>query len=106
MNGIQTLIEMLQAQGPDLEMELDRPENPNAPWWLDIKKGYQWVVVEWRPARGFGVSLLERGGDPLSGLFSGPDEVFEDVEAAAHHVLELLGIEERGASPLRRAALG
>lgn len=106
MNGIQTLIETLQGQDPDLEMELDRPENPNAPWWLDIKKGDQWVVVEWRPARGFGVSLLERGGDPLSGLFSGPDEVFEDMGAAAHHVLELLGIEERETSQQRRAAIG
>lgn len=105
MNGIQTLIELLRAQDPGLELELDRPENPQAPWWLNIKRRDQWVVVEWRPARGFGVSLMERG-NPLSGLFSGPDEVFEDVEAAAHHVLELLGIEERGASRLRRAAFG
>lgn len=106
MNGIQTLIERLRVHAPDLEMELDAPENPQAPWWLDIKREDEWVVVEWRPARGFGVSLLKRGGDPLEGLFSGPDEVFEDMETAAHHVLELLGIEERGASRLRRAALG
>ena len=106
MNGIQTLIELLRAQDPGLGLELDRPENPNAPWWLDVKRRDQWVVVEWRPARGFGVSLLKRGGVPLEGLFSGPDEVFEDVEAAGHHVLELLGIEERGASQPRRAALG
>lgn len=105
MNGIQSLIEILQAQGPGLELELDRPENPSAPWWLDIKRRDRWVVVEWRPAQGFGVSLMERG-DPLSGLFQGPDEVFPDVEAAGHRVLELLGFEERGASRLRRAALG
>jgi hypothetical protein len=105
MNDIQSLIEILQAQDPDLRLELDRPENPRAPWWLDIMRGDRRVVVEWRPGRGFGVSLTDRS-DPLSGLFSGPDEVFEDLEAAAHHVLELLGIEERETSRQRRVALG
>jgi|SRR5215213_1940662 len=105
MNGIQSLIEILEAQDPDLELELDPPVDPRAPWWLDVERGDRRVVVEWRPAQGFGVSLTDNS-DPLSGLFSGPDEVFEDVKAAGHRVLELLGIEERGASPLRRAALG
>lgn len=104
MNNVQSLIEILRAQDPSLEMELDRPENPNAPWWLDVKGRDRWVVVEWRPARGFGVSLLKRGGDPLEGLFSGPDEVFEDVEAAGHRVLELLGIEEVSSSVRLAAA--
>jgi hypothetical protein len=105
MNGIQSLIEILRAQDPDLELKLDRPENPRAPWWLDVERGDRRVVVEWRPDQGFGVSLTDKD-DPLSGLFSGPDEVFPDVEAAGHHVLELLGVEERGASRLRRTALG
>ena len=106
MNGIQSLIEILQDQAPGLEFELDPPVDLRAPWWLDIKRdGQRAVVVEWRPAQGFGVSRTDNS-DPLAGLFSGPDEVFEDLEAAAHHVLELLGIEERGASQLRRAALG
>jgi len=103
MTDIQELADLLHASSPELALTLDCPDEPGAPCWLDVSSHDRFVVVEWKPALGFGVSLVDNVSDPRAGLFEGPDEVFQDIHATKDRVLELLGLEGRW---VRRRAAG
>jgi len=88
MNDLEMLAQQVLRELPDAELKMEL--NPKSGW-LDIEHDGAWVVVEWRPGTGFGVSLNEPDPkDPLKHLFEGPDEVFADWSAAKDHVLLLL----------------
>ena len=101
MNDLQTLAQEVLRELPDAELKMEL--NPKSGW-LDIDHDGFWVVVEWRPGKGFGVSLNEPDpNNPLKHLFEGPDEVFADLSAAKDHVLLLLHSSSQS-TPQKRTA--
>jgi hypothetical protein len=103
MTDLERLVDALRASSPDLHLTLDWSGEPGVPGWLDITEHGRFVAVEWRPRRGFGVSLVETSNDSGRGLFEGPEEVFTDFHAAKERILRLLGSEDRH---LRHRAVG
>jgi DNA-binding XRE family transcriptional regulator len=97
MNRIEELRERLRARVPGVEAELDPPANPTAPWFLDARLGTSGVIVEWRPALGFGVS--SRRGGPYGD--DSPDEFFPHLDGAVDRVVELLTEGTQTAPPER-----
>lgn len=93
----------MHPSSPELELTLDCPDEAGAPCWLDFSSHYRFVVVEWKLALGFGVSLVDTESDPRTGLFEGPDEVLRDVHSTIDRILTLLGVEGRW---LRRKVAG
>lgn len=49
------------------------PRNPNGVWFLDIIINNKYIVLEWSPKKGYGISWLEEN----HGYGIGPDEVFK-----------------------------
>ncbi len=103
MSDIEILEALLRESLPDLELSLDLPAEPGGSAWLDVQRQGRFISVEWRPRRGFGVSLLEAAGDLRAGLFEGPDEIFRDPGAARDRVLSLLDADAFVGHPLRTA---
>ena len=103
MSEVEVLANLLRAALPDLELSLDLPAEPGSPAWLDVERQGRIVSVEWRPRRGFGVSLLETTEDPRAGLFEGPDEIVSDAYIARDRVLSLLGVDASVGQRLRAA---
>jgi len=95
MTDLERLVDALRASSPDLDVTLDWSGEPEAPGWLDVEEHGRSVAVEWRPRRGFGVSLVETSSDPTTVLFEGPDEIFTDFHATKERILRLLDPEER-----------
>jgi hypothetical protein len=102
MTDLQELADLLHASSPELALTLDGPDEPGAPGWLDVSSHGRFVAVEWKPALGFGVSLVSTESDSRAGLFEGPDEVFSDIQATKDRILALLAVDER--LPRRRHA--
>ncbi len=103
MSEIDVLVDLLRAALPNVELSLDLPTEPGSPAWLDVERQGRVVSVEWRPRRGFGISLLETSGDPRAGLFEGPDEILLNPYAARDCILSLLGADASVGQPLRTA---
>ena len=105
MSDFDLLANLLRTALPDLDLGLDQPTESGSPGWLDVARQGRVVSVEWRPRRGFGISLLEISGDPRVGLFEGPDEILSDPYVARDRVLALLGA-EAAVQPLSTARRG
>lgn len=105
MSEFDLLENLLRTALPDLELSLDPPTEPGGTAWLDVERQGRVVSVEWRPRRGFGISLLETSGDPRVGLFEGPDEILSDPHLARDRILSLLGA-DAVVRPLRAARRG
>jgi hypothetical protein len=103
MTEIEKLAELLHASSPQLGLRLDAPEELESSAWLDVEQEGRVVTVEWRPRRGFGISLLETSGDPRAGLFEGPDEILADPYSARDRILSLLATHAPVRRPLRVA---
>lgn len=86
MNPIEKLQERILRRMPEVNAHLDPAENPKGPWWLDLRHNGYWVVVEWRPGQGFGLSSTS--GEGAYG--EGPDEVYTKAVDAEARLLELL----------------
>lgn len=86
MSSIEELQREIQRALPGAETKLRRPRNPDGTWWLDASHGGHTVTVQWSPRHGFGVSASALN----EGYGEGPEEVFDDQDAATHRVLELL----------------
>ena len=101
MNDLQRLAQAVLREFPDAELKIERNQKSE---WLDVEHEGLWVVVEWRPGTGFGVSMNEIApDDPTKGLFEGPDDVFPDWSRAKDHVLYLLHSSSRSAEKKRSA---
>jgi hypothetical protein len=107
MNELHTVCQVVKRALPESAvLKLDLPVQSDRGGWLDIEYGGKWVVVEWRPGIGFGVSLAEGlEEDPAKGLFEGPDEVLANREKAQERILSLLHDSTIEVRP-RRAARG
>lgn len=106
MSEIEVLVDLLLAAHPDLELRLDLPAEPSGAAWLDVERQGRVVSVEWRPRRGFGISLLDTSAPPQEGLFEGPDKILAAPAAARDHILRLLLTKAGEDRPLRTARYG
>lgn len=65
-------------------VQLDRPRNPDASWWLDVSYRDNSVTIEWRPEVGFGITA----GSPEYG--EKPDEFYSQPDEARRRIIGLL----------------
>jgi len=84
-NDMERLWQLLKERFPEGSYSILKPRTDTGSWFLDVTlKGYD-LVIEWRPTRGFGLST------PCDDDFGlGPDEVYEDVDAAYERAKALL----------------
>ena len=89
MNLIERMRDDLAGRFPGLRFEIDAPLMETGEWVLDVRDehGAVFLVVQWRPARGFGVSVLKPGEMDYG---SGPDEVYPDPELATERIIHLI----------------
>jgi hypothetical protein len=87
MNPIEGLRDNLARRFPGLATEIDPPADGAALWHLDVRPGAEspWIVVEWRPDLGFGVSTP---GDDEFGMK--PDEIYPNARAAYDRLVQLI----------------
>ena len=98
-NDVERLRERLAARFPGAVLALDKAETETGSWFLDVTlNGYD-LVIEWRPARGFGLST------PADDDFGqGPDEVCAGLDAAYDRAKALL-LSQTPTKPPVRATL-
>ncbi len=96
MNPIEGLRDALVKRFPDVATEIDAPDDESGRWQLDVRAGggSPWVVVEWRPDLGFGVSTP--GADDYG---TKPDEIYANPKAAYDRVSQLILSGQRTAPP-------
>jgi DNA-binding XRE family transcriptional regulator len=87
MNPIERLRDNLATRFPDLVAEIDAPVEEAGVWHLDVRPGggSPWIVVEWKPDRGFGISTP--GADDYG---TKPDELYPNAKAAYDRVVQLI----------------
>jgi hypothetical protein len=86
MNDVERLHEMLVGRFPDLQVEIDPPDVASGPWFVNVfRPETSPLVVEWRSARGFGVSTP--GSDDYG---SGVSEAFTNAVATFARVVQLV----------------
>lgn len=75
MNEIEILREEIVSRFPSVSAEFDKPVVPTGDWFLDVKLGDKYAVVDWSSKSPglFGISDCSDLSTCL--LFSGPDEV-------------------------------
>lgn len=86
---LQAVIDRVQTGCPTALVTIDAPDDraETGYWFLDIKHAGRHVVVDWRAAVGYGVTLLRE--EHFYG--EGADEGFEAAEPTAKRVIALLG---------------
>ena len=87
MNAIEGLRDALVKRFPGIATEIDPPAGEAGLWQLDVRPGggLPWIVVEWRPDLGFGVSTP--GADDYG---TKPDEIYSNPKAAYDRVAQLV----------------
>jgi hypothetical protein len=87
MNSIEGLRDDLIRRFPDIDAEIDVPAEESGLWVLDVRPGVDspWIVIEWTPSLGFGISTPERGD-----FGTKPDELYPDTKAAFDRVVRLI----------------
>lgn len=83
--AIETLQRRILAAFPGAVATLDRPDDPEGGWWLDIALGGHEINLEWRRSRGFGVNAR-----PDAQFGEGNDEVYATLDEAFQRVAALL----------------
>lgn len=87
MNPIEQLRADLASRLPSATFRMDPPDEPSGPWFLDIQDRGRCVVVEWRPERGFGLSVVA-----TSSIWDGYGDMPDET---CIHISEALGIAMR-----------
>jgi hypothetical protein len=87
MNPIERLRDDLARRFPDITIEIDPPADASGLWQLDVRPGggSPWIVVEWQPDLGFGISTP--GADDYG---TRPDEAYPNAKAAYDRVTRLI----------------
>jgi DNA-binding transcriptional regulator YiaG len=97
---IEQLAEMIRERFPQADLSLDAPKNQKASWWMDVRVGNQSLAVEWRPAKGFGISARP---DAAYGELS--DETHETANAAFGRIDQLILSGVKTAEPMTLSEL-
>jgi len=85
MNAIQELEQQVKGIFPEATTRIDEGEEETSPWWLDITLEHKRLTVEWRPGRGFGVTLVTAE----TAYGEGPEHVVQTVDEAIECLLML-----------------
>jgi Helix-turn-helix domain len=87
MNPIEGLRGDLIKRFPGIATEIDPADDETGRWYLDVRRGggSPWIVVEWKPDLGFGVSTP---GDDEFGMK--PDEIYPNARAAYDRLVQLI----------------
>ena len=85
MNLLQQLESRVREEFPGVQARLDLAEVPEASSWLDLTLRDRRATVEWRPGRGFGVSL-----SPETVYGEGSDEIYPDFSTALKRLVAVL----------------
>lgn len=75
MNELEAIKDAVLEKLPNLEWDLDLPDNASASSWLDLNLGDNVVTIEWKPTKGFGLYL-----DDDESYGSKPNEVYRTAE--------------------------
>jgi hypothetical protein len=98
-NDVERLRDLLQERFPEGSYPILKPRTETGGWFLDVDLNGYVLTIEWRPGRGFGLSTPTEGD-----AFLGPDEVYEDVDAAFARARALL-LSQTATKPPTRATL-
>ena len=82
---IESLERQIRQRFPNAKLSLDAPKNRTGTWFLDLENRGHSVILQWREGNGFGVS-----SSPSDGFGEGPDEIYQDEEAAYGRVVSLM----------------
>jgi hypothetical protein len=87
MNPLERLRDDLMKRFPGIATEIDPADDEASLWYLDVRRGggSPWIVVEWKPDLGFGVSTP---GDDEFGMK--PDEIYPNARAAYDRLVQLI----------------
>jgi len=87
VNPLEKLRHEVANRFPDINAEIDAPAEETGVWHLDLRPsgGSTWIVVEWKPELGFGVST-----PALDEYGTKPDELYQNAEGAFDRVAELI----------------
>jgi DNA-binding Xre family transcriptional regulator len=87
MNAIERFKHNLNREYPDLEVRISPPLHEGGVWHLDVDRGKDLpiIVLEWRPDRGYGLSVVE--GNDFS---THPDEIYTNENEAFQRAKELI----------------
>jgi hypothetical protein len=83
MNDLESLSCRIQEALPDADVSVDVPADPAGRWFLDVRCGDRSMVIEWIPARGFGVSTSP------GGYGEGPERLLRSTADVEREVLSL-----------------
>src|SRR5882762_889860 len=79
---------------PECRMELDAPDRADGSWWVDVRAAKRHLVVEYRPAAGFGIF------DETANFGEGPTEIYRTPQLAARRLKQLASSKKRKRSSL------
>ncbi len=83
--SIESLEKHLAKKLPQADITLDRPNEPDGLWFLDVDVDGHRVIIQWQASAGFGVTCSSNHG-----YGEGPDEFYTNIEAVKHRVLSLV----------------
>lgn len=87
---VDKLVRQLRKRIPGVQVEVDAPSKGGGSWFIDVSKGKQSLVIEYRPRLGFGITST-----PTGGYGEGPDELAEDADEASRRVVALFRSRQR-----------
>jgi DNA-binding XRE family transcriptional regulator len=89
MNPLESLRDDLVKRFPGIDAEIDAPADAAGSWQLDLRPGGRspWIVVEWKPDQGLGVSTP---GSSDAEYGTKPDELYPNTKAAYDRVVQLI----------------
>jgi DNA-binding XRE family transcriptional regulator len=82
---VDRLVVALRKGAPGVQVQVDEPSRPTGSWFIDVTKGKQSVVVEFRPRFGFGITST-----PTEGYGEGPHEFRSEPDEVAERIIQLL----------------
>ena len=85
MSTIKELASRLRSAFPLAKIALDEPKRPDGVWWLNISSGANSAEIEWRPGRGYGISV---NSPAVYGERS--DELYSTMETAFARIKQLM----------------
>lgn len=78
-----------------LHFELEFMPTMGGHWWIDLRLDDLSIVIEWRPAMGYGLSVSRKQwANPVTdGYGEGPDEIYSDADALLRRLVELVKVD-------------
>lgn len=86
MNDIEILERDLRARFPRATVTIDAPSDTSGVWYVDVRGDRRTLTVQWKPDRGFGLSVAP------GAYGEGADEIYSTIAQVENRVAELLDV--------------